>query len=354
MDHAAKRKTITPHMATTLEGTDPGRRRFSGLALSSLASMAVFAIRTASAADDATPSEVRLDYAYYSAPSLVLRRFGWLEEAFRASGTRVRWIHSQGSNRALEYLAGGGVDFGSTAGLAALLARANGNPIRTVYVFSRPEWTALAVARDTRFASVPDLRGRKIAATKGTDPYLFLLRTLRQFEIRRDEVEIVHLQHADGRVALEQGRVDAWAGLDPHLAAAELESGARLLHRNPEFNTFGALNVTERFLQQYPGAVLKVLAAYERARTWIVAHPQEATLLLAEEAHLAPRVAERQMRRTRFADPAPGAAQRAALIAASPLLAEEKLVRSGTDLTRAIDALLDAGPFRTLLAAASG
>lgn len=50
--------------------------------------------------------------------SLVLKRFGWLEEAFKADGTAVRWVLSQGSNRALEYLAAGGVDFGSTAGLA--------------------------------------------------------------------------------------------------------------------------------------------------------------------------------------------------------------------------------------------
>ena len=29
--------------------------------------------------------ELRLDYAYYSPTSLVLRRFGWLEEAFKAT-----------------------------------------------------------------------------------------------------------------------------------------------------------------------------------------------------------------------------------------------------------------------------
>ena len=122
--------------------------------------------------------ELRLDYAYYSPASLVLRRFGWLEDEFRADGTSVRWVLSAGSNRALEYLNANSIDIGSSAGLAALLAKANGNPIKTPYIFSRPEWTALVVRKDSPARTLADLKGKKIAATKGTDPYLFLLLSL--------------------------------------------------------------------------------------------------------------------------------------------------------------------------------
>jgi sulfonate transport system substrate-binding protein len=116
------------------------------------------------------PKTIRLDYAYYSPPSLVLRKFGWLEEDLKAQGTEVKWVLSAGSNRALEYLNSDSVDFGSTAGLAALLARANGNPVKAVYIYSRPEWTALAVGKDSTVKSITELKGKKIAATKGTDP----------------------------------------------------------------------------------------------------------------------------------------------------------------------------------------
>ena len=97
--------------------------------------------------------EIRLDYAYYSPASLVIRRFGWLEQEFQAYGTTVRWVFSQGSNRSLEYLNSEAVDFGSTAGLAALLGRANGNPIRAVYVFrvpSGPRWWCRRTLRSSR------------------------------------------------------------------------------------------------------------------------------------------------------------------------------------------------------------
>ena len=63
------------------------------------------------------PKEIRLDYAYYSPTSLVLRHFGWAEQVFRPEGVAVNWVLSAGSNRALEYLNSNSVDFGSTAGL---------------------------------------------------------------------------------------------------------------------------------------------------------------------------------------------------------------------------------------------
>lgn len=296
----------------------------------------------ASAAERLT--EVRLDYAYYSPASLVVRRFGWLEEELRPGGVSVRWVLSQGSNRSLEYLNSETVDFGSTAGLAALLGRANGNPIKAIYIFSRPEWTALVVRKDSPVRSVADLKGRKVAATKGTDPFLFLLRSLHGAGLRREDVQIVHLQHPDGRVALEQGRVDAWAGLDPHMAASELDAGSRLIYRNVDFNTYGFLNVREAFARNHPAAVRHVLAAYERARHWILTHPEETARILAEEARLSPAVARLQLQRTDFSSPIPGQVHVDALRAAAPILAAEGLVRKGTELNRVIDALIDPVP----------
>ncbi len=286
--------------------------------------------------------ELRLDFAYYSPTSLVLRRFGWLEEAFAADKTGVKWVLSAGSNRALEYLNAGSIDIGSSAGLAALLARANGNPIRTPYIFSRPEWTALVVGRDSPIKTLQDLKGKKIAATKGTDPFLFLLRSLQVAGLRRNDVEIVSLQHADGRTALEQGRVDAWAGLDPLMAASELDAGSRLVYRNVAFNTYGFLNVREDFQKRHPEALRRVIAAYERARKWTLAHTTEAARILSEEAKVSLQVALLQLKlRTDLGQPQPSQEHVAALQAAAPILLSEGLVRPGTPLAQVVTDLVD-------------
>jgi len=294
-------------------------------------------------------SELRLDYAHYSPTSLVLRHFGWLEEEFKADGTRIKWVFSAGSNRALEYLNANSIDIGSSAGLAALLARANGNPIRTPYLFSRPEWTALVVPKNSPIRSLADLKGKKVAATKGTDPYLFLLRALQTVGLKRSDIEHVSLQHADGRAALEQGRVDAWAGLDPHMAAAELEGGARLLYRNVGFNTYGFLNVREDFLSTRANETARVIRAYERARAWTRANPSEAAKILSTEAKVPLPVALLQVKlRSDFSNAQPTAEHLRALQLAAPILRDEALVRPGTDLDKAIAGLVDTGFARQL------
>ena len=306
----------------------------------------------AAAGQSAAPlEELRLDYAYYSPTSLVLRRFGWLEQEFKADGTNIKWVFSAGSNRALEYLNGNSIDIGSSAGLAALLARANGNPIRTPYIYSRPEWTALVVRKDSPIRGLADLRGKKIAATKGTDPYLFLLRALQVAGLKRADIEHVSLQHADGRVALEQGKVDAWAGLDPHMAASELESGSRLLYRNVAFNTYGFLNVREAFLASHPQQLARVIKAYERARAWVRANPSEAASILAEEAKVSLPVALLQIKlRSDFSQALPGAGHVNALRAAAPILHDEALVKPGTDLNRVVAELVDTRFAQTIVA----
>ena len=288
----------------------------------------------------AAPKEVRLDYAYYAPTSLVLKDQGILEKRLAAEGIAVKWVFSQGSNRSLEYLNGGSIDFASTAGLAAVLSRANGSPVKTVYIASRPEWTALAVPKDSPIKSLADLKGKKIAATKGTDPYLFLLRSLNTAGLGKGDVEIVHLQHPDGRVALERGDVDAWSGLDPHLAASQLQAGSRLLYRNVEFNSYGVLNVSDSFLKEQPQLIGKVIAAYEEARQWTLAHPQQTAELLAREAKLPLEVARLQLSRTDFSNPQPGAEHVAALKAAAPILLDEQLVRLGTDVAAVVDQLI--------------
>ena len=286
--------------------------------------------------------ELRLDYATYSPTSLVLRKFGWLEEELKRDGIAVKWVFSAGSNRALEYLNAGSLDIGSSAGLAALLAKANGNPIRTPYVFSRPEWTALVVPKDSPIKTLADLKGKKIAATKGTDPYLFLLRALQTVKLGRGDIEHVALQHADGRAALEQGRVDAWAGLDPHMAASELVSGNRLLYRNVGFNTYGFLNVREDILTRQPELVKRVITQYERARLWTLANVTDAARILAEEAKAPLEVALLQLKlRTDLGNPQPGTEHIKALQAAAPILLDEQLVKPGTDLVKTVEALVD-------------
>src|SRR5947208_13289191 len=124
------------------------------------------------------PKEIRIDWATYNPVSMVLRDRGLLEKEFARDGIAIRWVQTLGSNKALEFLSAGSLDFGSTAGSAALVSRINGNPIKSIYVYSRPEWTALVTRKDSPISKVADRKGKRVAVTRGTDPHIFLLRAL--------------------------------------------------------------------------------------------------------------------------------------------------------------------------------
>jgi sulfonate transport system substrate-binding protein len=282
---------------------------------------------------------LRLDYAYYNPLSLVVRRQRWLETELR--GTMITWVLSAGSNEANENLRAETIDVGSTAGAAALQARANGTPIKTIGVYTRPGWTALVVPKDSDVTKVTQLKGRKIAATKGTDPYFFLLQALQEAGLKGTDVEVVNLQHADGRTALERGDVDAWAGLDPLMAQSQVDAGTKLVYRNPAFNSYGFLNAREKFLTHQPELAQKVIDVYERARVWIGEHPDEAVELLASEAELAPEVAAVVLKERTEAGvgPVPGDEQRAVLERILPTLVREGQVRSEQEARTALDTL---------------
>ena len=291
---------------------------------------AILAVIAAIAACGSNPGktaakDIRLDYAYYNPLSLVVRDQHLLENR----GYNVTWVLSAGSNKANEALRSKALDFGSTAGSAALVARANGTPIKIIDVYSKPEWTALVVGKNSPVNSVADLRGKKVAVTKGTDPYFFLLQSLATAGLSPGDVEIVNLQHADGKTALERGDVDAWSGLDPFMAQTVQQQGSRLLYRNPDFNSYGVLNVREDFSSAHPDAVQSVVNSYEEARKWAKAHPDELAALLASQAKVTPSVAQEELQRTTLdIDPAPGDPQRAVLTKIVPIAVADADIKS--------------------------
>ena len=296
----------------------------------------------ASAAD--ALKEIRIDWATYNPVSLILKQKGMLEKEFAKDGIRIVWVQSAGSNKALEFLNAGSIDFGSSAGSAALVARINGNPIKSIYVYSRPEWTALVTAKDSKIATVADLKGKRVAVTRGTDPHIFLVRALLGAGLTEKDITPVLLQHADGKTALIRGDVDAWAGLDPMMAQAELEDGAKLFFRKADANTWGILNVREQFLKDNPQIAQRVLATYEEARKYSLAHYDELKQALVTATRLPDVVADKQLKeRTDISFSRIGAPQRDSILAAGLALQQAGVIDAKVDVKAALDQLIDDG-----------
>jgi len=288
------------------------------------------------------PKELRVDWATYNPVSILLKNKGLLEKEFAKDGISIRWVQSAGSNKALEFLNAGSIDFGSTAGSAALVAKINGNPIKSIYVYSRPEWTALVTGKDSKIAKIEDLKGKRVAVTRGTDPHIFLVRALLSAGLTDKDITPVLLQHADGKTALIRGDVDAWAGLDPMMAQAEVEDGAKLFYRNAAANTWGILNVREDFAKNHPDLVKRVLAVYEEARKYALSHYDEVKADFIAVTKLPAAVVDKQLKeRTELTHSKIGAPQRESILEAGLALQKAGVIKADVDVKKTLDDLID-------------
>ena len=315
-------------------------QKFSRRSFAALLAVSTLLPGAALAAD--ALKEIRIDWATYNPVSMVLRQKGLLEKEFAKDGISIVWVQSAGSNKALEFLNAGSIDLGSTAGSAALVARINGNPIKSIYVYSRPEWTALVTAKDSKITSVANLKGKRVAVTRGTDPHIFLVRALLGAGLTEKDITPVLLQHADGKTALIRGDVDAWAGLDPMMAQAEVEDGAKLFYRKADANTWGILNVREEFLKAHPDIVCRVLATYEEARKYSLANYDELKKTFIAVTKLPDAVVDKQLKeRTELTHSRIGSPQRESILAAGLALQQAGVIDAKTDVKAALDSLID-------------
>ncbi|MBN8955738.1 MAG: aliphatic sulfonate ABC transporter substrate-binding protein [Rhizobiales bacterium] len=307
-----------------------------------IASLAFIGLLPATAAFAAEkPKTINIDWATYNPVSMLLKEKGWLEEEFKKDGIGIRWVQTLGSNKALEFLNAGSIDFGSSAGAAALVSKINGNPIKSIYVYSQPEWTALVTRKDTPIQKIEDLKGKRVAVTRGTDPHIFLVRALQSVGLTEKDITPVLLQHPDGKTALIRGDVDAWAGLDPMMAQAEVEDGARLFYRNKGANTWGILSTRIAFLKDHPDLVKRVLAVYEKARKYSLANYDEEKKAFQAATKLSDAISDIQLKqRTDLNYNKIGPEQHDSILQAGIALQKAGVIKADVDVKKALDDLI--------------
>jgi sulfonate transport system substrate-binding protein len=210
-------------------------------------------------------------------------------------------------------------------------------------VFSRPEWTALVTTADSKINKVADLKGKKVAMVRGTDPHIFLVRALLSAGLtEKDITPVLVQQHADGGTALLRGDVDAWAGLDPMMAQHELEDGARLFYRNAAANTWGILDAREEFLKEQPEITRRVLTVYDDARKYALGHYDELKHDFIAVTKLPENVVDKQLKeRTDLTFSKMGPPQRDSILEAGLALQKAGVIGAAVDVKKAVDDLID-------------
>ena len=319
-----RRRRVAVLVAACSSGGGPPSDRPSAAAAASPAGRLV---RPAAVTQGGT---LNIDFATYNPLSLVIKDQGWLEAELADQGVTVNWVKSAGSNKANEALRADAIDVGSTAGSAALLARSNGSPIQVIDIFSQPEWAAIVVPEGSPITSVADLKGKTDRRDQGHRPVLLPAPVAGGGRARPDRRDRrgPPARRRLGRPPERLGRRVGRARPDHGRRRAGRRDAAVPQRRRS--TATASSTPPSRSSTSKPDLAQAVVDAYEHARAWAQAHPEETAAILAEEAGLDLAVATKVIteRSNLDVDPVPGAAQVAVLEKIGPIFVESGDVSS--------------------------
>jgi sulfonate transport system substrate-binding protein len=172
---------------------------------------------------------IRIGYQKYGTLVLLKAR-GSLEKRLAPMHVAVKWTEFPAGPQLLEGLNVGSIDFGTVGEAPPIFAQAAGADL--VYVGNEPPASAgeaILVPKDSPIQTVDGLKGKKVALNKGSNVHFLLVKLLERAGVNYNDIDTIFLTPADARAAFERGSVDAWVIWEPFLAAAQRQTGARIL-----------------------------------------------------------------------------------------------------------------------------
>jgi sulfonate transport system substrate-binding protein len=172
---------------------------------------------------------LRIGYQKYGTLVLLKAR-GSLEKRLAPMHVEVKWTEFPAGPQLLEGLNVGSIDFGIAGEAPPIFAQAAGADL--VYVGNEPQASAgeaIVVPKDSPIKTVAELKGKKVALNKGSNVHFLLVKLLEKAGVDYKDIDTIFLTPADARAAFERGSVDAWVIWEPFLAAAQKQTGARIL-----------------------------------------------------------------------------------------------------------------------------
>lgn len=261
-------------------------KRLAALPLVFLASVLSisFASSIASAQTPASDT-LRIGFQKSSTLTAILKTNGELEKALAPLGVRVTWHEFSSGLPLLEAINTGNVDFGAdVADTVPLFAQAAGAKLAYIAEESAsPSAQAILVAADSPIRTLADLKGKKVAVTKGAGSHFLLLAALGKAGLTFKDISPAYLPPADGRVAFVGGNVDAWVAWDPFLTSAQHQSKARVLADGGNgLASYKRYYLASAAFADRRGDVLNVIyRKLDDTGKWVKANPKDAAASLA-------------------------------------------------------------------------
>ncbi len=233
---------------------------------------------------EAVPAEVRIGFQKGAAILVLARKQQVIEKRLKQLGvTSVRWVEFPFGPPMLEAMGAGSIDIGSVGDTPPIFAQAGGSNL--VYVAATPSAQhAVLVPAGSDIRTVADLKGRRVAFSKGSSAQNVTLKALASSGLTLKDVEAVYLSPADATAAFNGGKVDAWVVWDPYFAIAEQHYRARVIASTADRRLASASYYLawREFATRYPAVLDAIIDEVTKVTAWAGEHREDLAAIAAE------------------------------------------------------------------------
>jgi sulfonate transport system substrate-binding protein len=203
---------------------------------------------------------------------------------FREAGLDVIPLPQPYGKLALQDVLEGKAEFATVAETPVMFAILEGAKISVIATIqSSRKGNAIIARKDRGILTINDLKGKKVALTRGTTTDYFLDAMLSVNAIARNEVKAVDIKAEEIPEALANGKIDAASMFNTYASPARKRLGERGIRFHDENVYTATFNIvaTQEFTRKNPGKVAKMLRALSRAEEFVEQNPSETQQIVA-------------------------------------------------------------------------
>src|ERR1700748_1315870 len=197
---------------------------------------------------------------------------------------KIEWAEFPAAAPILEALNAGSLDVGYTGDLSFLTVYASGAPIKAIGgTRSDAKTQAILVRQDSPIKTAGDLKGKRLAGTRGGWGQFLIDATLEKAGNKIDEAIFAPLGPVDAKIALVAGSIDGWAVWEPYVSYATIKDNARVVADGEGLTpTITFYVASDSAIATKRAALQDLVQRLNKARLWALDHIGEYAKATAE------------------------------------------------------------------------
>jgi sulfonate transport system substrate-binding protein len=231
----------------------------------------------------------------------VAKERGEVEKQLAGQGIApVKWVEFPSGPPLIEAMRAGAVDLGAVGDTPVAYAQASGSDILYVATHSFPSSITggLIVPKGSTIRTAADLKGKRLAFTKGSASELSAVVALKKHGLTLKDVTPVYLAPGDAMTAFANGSIDAWLTWDPYRALAEERFGAREVAIDRAGLAATVFYIARGpVVRNRPQVITATLDALREEAAWARANLDAVTALSSDATRLPPAVQRKMIDR---------------------------------------------------------